>query len=114
MIQFPEANAIVYCGKAFNTTNGKTAHGLVRFTKRYKVLCVVDSNYEGKDAGEILDGKSAGIPVVASIEKALQYKIEHGLPELSCIVILVTDRSRSQQRPQIQVQSVFNHDAQHS
>ena len=55
--------AIVYCQDAFNTPNGKTAHGLVRFTRRYKVLSVVDRCYAGRDAGEVLDGRPAGIPV---------------------------------------------------
>ena len=47
----PEGNAIVYCEGAFGTTNGKTAHGLVRFTRRYRVLSVVDSGFAGRDAG---------------------------------------------------------------
>ena len=58
--------AIVYCEGAFNTPNGKTAHGLVRFTERYTVLCVIDSHYSGKDAREVLDGKHGHIPVVAN------------------------------------------------
>ncbi|MBN1884400.1 MAG: DUF1611 domain-containing protein [Candidatus Krumholzibacteriota bacterium] len=66
-----DGNAIVYCEKAFNTTNGKTAHGLVRFTKRYRVLSVVDSRYAGKDAGETLDGRRSGIPVLGSIGEAI-------------------------------------------
>ena len=53
-------NAIVYCQGAFNTPNGKTAHGLVRFTERYRILSVIDSKYAGKDAGEVLDGKHNG------------------------------------------------------
>ena len=57
MSQFPEGNAIVYCEGAFGTPNGKTAHGLVRFTKRYNVLSVIDSCHAGKDAGKMLDGK---------------------------------------------------------
>lgn len=56
MVEFPEGNAIVYCEGAFATTNGKTAHGLVRRTKRYRVLSVIDSRHRGKDAGEVLDG----------------------------------------------------------
>ena len=30
--------ALVYCDEFFSTMWGKTAHGLVRFTKRYDVL----------------------------------------------------------------------------
>lgn len=66
-----DGNAIVYCEGAFNTTNGKTAHGLVRFTRRYRVVSVVDSHLKGHDAGEVLDGKANGIPIFASIEEAV-------------------------------------------
>ena len=66
-----DGDAIVYCEGAFNTPNGKTAHGLVRFTERYLVLGVIDSRYAGKDAGEVLDGKRNGIPVFASLSDAL-------------------------------------------
>lgn len=64
------ANAIVYCEGAFNTPNGKTAHGLVRFTERYKVLSVIDSKYSGKDSGIILDNKKNNIPILKSLEDA--------------------------------------------
>jgi len=66
-----DGDAIVYCEGAFNTPNGKTAHGLVRFTERYKVLGVIDSRHAGKDAGEVLDGKANHIPVFASLKEAL-------------------------------------------
>ena len=70
--------AIVYCEGAFNTPNGKTAHGLVRFTERYQVLCVIDSLYAGKDARAVLDGKKTGIPIVANLKEALQVAAQHG------------------------------------
>ena len=63
---------MVYCQGAFNTTNGKTAHGLVRFTKRYNVNCVIDSRYTGKDALEVIDGIKGDIPIVASLDEALE------------------------------------------
>ncbi|MBK6623084.1 MAG: DUF1611 domain-containing protein [Saprospirales bacterium] len=65
-----DGNAIVYCEGAFNTPSGKTAHGLVRFTERYNVLGVVDSRYAGRDALEVLDGKTGNIPVFESTRKA--------------------------------------------
>ncbi|MGD9033955.1 MAG: DUF1611 domain-containing protein [Desulfobacteraceae bacterium] len=71
MSTFPEANAIIYCEGMFTTTNGKTAHGLVRRTERYRVLSVVDSRNAGKDAGMILDGKSKGIPIYENIQQAI-------------------------------------------
>lgn len=47
----PEGAAIVYCQGAYNTPDGKTAHGLVRRTSRYDILSVIDSRYTGQDAG---------------------------------------------------------------
>ncbi len=66
-----DGKALVYCEGAFNTPNGKTAHGLVRFTERYDVVGVLDSKYQGKDAGEVLDGKPNGIPVFQDLETAV-------------------------------------------
>ena len=66
-----DGSAIVYCQDSFNTPNGKTAHGLVRFTNRYDVLGVIDSNYAGRDARQVIDGKNGGIPVFVSLEDAL-------------------------------------------
>jgi uncharacterized NAD-dependent epimerase/dehydratase family protein len=66
-----DGRAIIYCEGAFNTPNGKTAHGLVRFTERYKILSVVDSNYAGEDAGEILDGIKNNIPVYKTVRESV-------------------------------------------
>jgi uncharacterized NAD-dependent epimerase/dehydratase family protein len=72
MTKFPEGNAVVYCEGAFHTTNGKTAHGLVRRTRRYSVLSVIDSLHGGEDAGAVLDGKSVGIPIYRDVEEAVK------------------------------------------
>ena len=66
-----DGKALVYSEGAFNTPNGKTAHGLVRFTERYEIVGVLDSNYQGKDAGEVLDGKPNGIPIFKDFESAV-------------------------------------------
>jgi len=66
-----DGTALVYCEGAFNTPNGKTAHGLVRFTERYQVLGIIDSKYRGMDAGKVLDGKNAGIPIFDSLANAM-------------------------------------------
>jgi uncharacterized NAD-dependent epimerase/dehydratase family protein len=50
----------------------KTAHGLIRGSDRFEVLAVIDAKDAGKDAGEILDGKHRGIPVLDSIEAAIK------------------------------------------
>jgi uncharacterized NAD-dependent epimerase/dehydratase family protein len=66
-----DGDALVYCEGAFNTPNGKTAHGLVRFTRRYRVRAVIDSRAAGADAGDVLDGRPNQIPVVADLSAAL-------------------------------------------
>lgn len=71
MSALPEGNAIIYCEGMFATTNGKTAHGLVRRTGRYQVLSVVDSHNAGNDAGMILEGRPKGIPIYADIQQAV-------------------------------------------
>ena len=91
---FPDGRAVVYCEGAFGTTNGKTAHGLVRRTDRYEVLSVVDSRHAGRDAGEVLDGKANGIPVVASLELALATARDTDRPATHLVVGLATDGGR--------------------
>lgn len=85
--------AIVYCAGAFNTPSGKTAHGLVRFTERYKVLAVIDHVYAGKDARGLLDGVMTGIPVVADLEEALSTAAHQGGAE-ALVIGLAPDGGR--------------------
>jgi uncharacterized NAD-dependent epimerase/dehydratase family protein len=94
MSAFPEGNAIVYCEGAFNTPNGKTAHGLVRRTRRYNVLSVVDSRYAGRDAGEVLDGKAKGIPVCADVQEAEDSATRSNRPATHLLVGLAPDGGR--------------------
>lgn len=77
--------AIVYCGGAFNTPSGKTAHGLVRFTERYKVLAVIDPAYAGMDARKVLDGILSGIPIVNNLEEAMIVANKQGGAEVMVI-----------------------------
>ena len=89
-----ENYGIVYCEGAFNTPNGKTAHGLVRFTKRYKILAVLDSKYAGQDAGNILDGKVNEIPVMLSLDQALKYAQDRNIVPDYFIIGLAPDGGR--------------------
>ncbi len=51
---------------------GKTAHGLVRGTERYRVVGLIDGPATaGRDAGELLDGRRRGIPCFASLADLL-------------------------------------------
>lgn len=64
--------AVVLCEDGFGKTRGKTAAGLVRHSLRFRILGIVDSKQAGKDAGEVLDGKKAGIPIFSSVEESLK------------------------------------------
>jgi uncharacterized NAD-dependent epimerase/dehydratase family protein len=65
-------NAVVLAEGVFGTTYGKTANGLVRYTKRFRVVAVIDSTKAGSDAGTVLAGKEKGIPIVSTVEEGIQ------------------------------------------
>jgi uncharacterized NAD-dependent epimerase/dehydratase family protein len=89
-----EGNAIVYCEGCFATPYGKTAHGLVRFTRRYQVVAVIDSTVSGNDAGEFLDGKSKNIPIVPDIASALETAHAAGFPATHLVLGIASDGGR--------------------
>jgi len=66
-------NAIVYADRLYSCADGKTAHGLVRYSKRYKISCVVDSTIPEGDAGFILDKINRNIPLYNNLDDALKY-----------------------------------------
>jgi uncharacterized NAD-dependent epimerase/dehydratase family protein len=60
----------------------KTAHGLIRGSERFDVMAIIDHQYIGRDAGEILDGKHRNIPVFAGVDEAISQ-----FSELDCLII---------------------------
>jgi uncharacterized NAD-dependent epimerase/dehydratase family protein len=54
-------NAIIITGGYLNSSNAKTAHGLIRGTDRFTIVGIIDEKSAGKDAGEVLDGKKRNI-----------------------------------------------------
>ena len=89
-----DGKAIVYCEGAFNTPNGKTAHGLVRFTERYDIVAVIDSTYSGEDAGEILDGAKNGILIYGDFHSAISSLKELNIIPKSLVIGLAPDGGR--------------------
>lgn len=94
MSAFPEGNAIIYCEGMFATTNGKTAHGLVRRTERYRVLSVVDSRNADNDAGMVLEGKPKGIPIYPDIQQAVSAAHTINQPASHLVIGLAPDGGR--------------------
>ncbi len=93
-----DGNAIVYAEGAYNTPNGKTAHGLVRFTRRYHILSVIDSKYAGEDAGYVLDGAANDIPVFGDVREAIYHSIGNGDIPQYLVIGLAPDGGRIDNR----------------
>lgn len=74
--------AIILTLDAFDKLDAKTAHGLIRGTKRFEILAVVDSVNYGSDAGEKLDGTHRHIPIIASVKEAI-----HLFPEATVAIV---------------------------
>ncbi|RJP39137.1 MAG: DUF1611 domain-containing protein [Phycisphaerales bacterium] len=89
-----DGNAVVYGEQAFGTTCGKTAHGLVRRTSRYRVTCVIDSRHAGGDCGLVLDGRANGIPLVATVDEAVEAAARAGTPATHFVIGLAPDGGR--------------------
>jgi uncharacterized NAD-dependent epimerase/dehydratase family protein len=66
------ATAIVYCEANFGAIDGKTANGLVRYSERYKILSVIDSEKAGLDSGMVLDSQPNSIPVCRDLTESLE------------------------------------------
>lgn len=88
-----DGKALVYADAAFNTPNGKTAHGLVRFTERYEVVGVIDHKYAGQDAGLVLDDRKNNIPIFKNLKEALSKLSTSDKPK-SLVIGLAPDGGR--------------------
>ena len=64
--------ALVYCENEFGKIDGKVANGLARHSEKYKILGIIDSIKAGFDAGEYLDGIKNGIPILRSVDSAIE------------------------------------------
>lgn len=96
MKQSIDGKAIVYADGAFATPNGKTAHGLVRFTRRYDVVGVIDHRFAGQDAGMVLDGKVSGIMIYNDLGDAIAQQLDD-IP-CSLVIGLAPDGGRLPER----------------
>ncbi len=63
--------AVVLCDGYFGDITGKTANGLVRYSKRFEIAGIIDRTKAGQDAGEVLDGKRRGIPIFRDLQETV-------------------------------------------
>lgn len=78
--------AIVLTDGMLQSSDAKTAHGLIRGTERYDIVAVIDSVHAGADAGEVLDGTPRNIPVLATVAEAVSQ-----IPDIQyCIIGIAT------------------------
>ena len=76
--------AVVLTNGLFDTKSAKTAHGLIRASKRFSIVAVIDKKFSGKfislDTHEkiILDKNSSGIPIYKDFSSFLSSSVEAG------------------------------------
>ncbi len=63
--------AIVYADRLYGCADGKTAHGLVRYSNRFRIVGVVDSTLPRGDAATFLDKTKKGIPLFDDLSDAV-------------------------------------------
>lgn len=63
-----KSNAVIITNGDLASTDAKTAHGLIRGTRRFNIVGVIDPVHAGKDAGEVLDGKFRNILVFPTVK----------------------------------------------
>jgi uncharacterized NAD-dependent epimerase/dehydratase family protein len=80
--------AVVLANEHFADSYAKTAHGLVRGSRRFEVVGVVDPSCAGADAGELLDGRRRSIPISASLREAVD---RAATPPRACVIGVATE-----------------------
>ncbi|MDN5214286.1 DUF1611 domain-containing protein [Fulvivirgaceae bacterium BMA12] len=64
--------ACIITGDLLETIHAKTAHGLIRESKRFEIVGVIDNKAANRDAGEVLDGQYRNIPILSSIAQLIE------------------------------------------
>ena len=80
--------ALVLAPGALMSPAARVAHAVIRGGERFRITAVVDPDCEGEDAGTLIDHKHRGVPVVASIDEAIDEA--PATPEY-CIIGMETD-----------------------
>ena len=72
MISEPTSTALLYSGGMLTDLHGKTSHGLLRYSKRFQILGVVDHKHAGQMSNEIVSNCQDDVPIFSDINKAIE------------------------------------------
>lgn len=81
-IKMITGKALVLTGGILHDIHAKTAHGLIRGSERFDIVGIIDPINAGRDAGEVIGEKFAGIPVYYTVSEC---KAEH--PDVKYAII---------------------------
>lgn len=70
------SNVIVLTNGMLNSPFAKTCHGLLRGSDRFRTIAVIDDQFAGQDAGEVMDGKYLDIPIFERVEAFFRAGLE--------------------------------------
>ena len=72
MISEPTGTALLYSGGMLTDLHGKTSHGLLRYSKRFQILGVVDHKHAGQMSNEIVSNCQDDVPIFSDINRAIE------------------------------------------
>ncbi len=64
--------ALILAEGEFGDIDGKTAHGLVRFSEKYDIIGIIDSTKDENEVSEILDDVEFYIPIFDGLDDAME------------------------------------------
>jgi uncharacterized NAD-dependent epimerase/dehydratase family protein len=70
--QHLQGSACIITGGLLDTQHAKTAHGLLRESKRFDIRAVIDANFAGRNAADFVPGVTGSTPIFASVEQMLK------------------------------------------
>lgn len=102
-----KSNAVILTAGYLDSSNGKTAHGLIRGTDRFNILGVIDNRHAGKDAGEVLDGHHRNIPIYGSLS---EFRSHTKLVAKYCVIGVATKGGVIPDALRVILQEALEHD----
>jgi uncharacterized NAD-dependent epimerase/dehydratase family protein len=102
-----KSKAVILTAGYLDTSNGKTAHGLIRGTERFEIVGVIDAKHAGKDAGEVLDGQKRNIPVYGSLQ---DFRAQSSQPAKYCVIGVATKGGVIPETLRAMLQDALEHD----